>query len=222
MMGMQTITMGTTRPLRSPNAPIRPKLDLAIPQYGVVFMSPPEDARVHVEDTRTEPIYTQYLSGDLHVKLPAGCEPKRVESIYIGFKAYSKLVLDPKRPAVEDELCSIGHEIRDSGIDGEARWAFRKLIGLLLTKHPHSRTSHQESQLPTSMSQMKQTPLRLNYCQLFTSPQNPHYCPPALAPMPDRLPTNNPTSPQVPRRKEEAGILRSEECEPRLGGLGAG
>jgi hypothetical protein len=103
------------------NAPIHPNLDLDVPQFGVVFMNPPEDARVIAESTGTALRYTQFLTGALIITLPPEAGPKKFESIYIGFKACSKLVLDLKEPVVEDELYSYRQEIQGGLIDREAR-----------------------------------------------------------------------------------------------------
>jgi hypothetical protein len=104
-----------------PNAPIQPSMDLDIPAFGIVFMNPPEAARHLAESTQTEPVYTTYLSGELVVRLPEGCERVVYESIYIGFRAFSKLLIDIKKPVVEDELYNVGHEIPGGIIEGEAR-----------------------------------------------------------------------------------------------------
>jgi hypothetical protein len=104
-----------------PTAPIQPTLDLDVPAFGIVFMNPPEEARHQAESSGSDPVYTTFLSGDLVVKLPAGVKEVRYESVYIGFKAISKLALDVKKPPVTEELYHVGSEIPGGVIEGEKR-----------------------------------------------------------------------------------------------------
>jgi hypothetical protein len=106
-----------------PSAPIQPTLDLDVPAFGIVFMNPPEEARYQAEVSGLDPVYTTFLSGEFVVKLPVGEGEKKYESMYIGFKAVSKLALDPKKQPVLEELYHVGSEMPGGVIKGESRWA---------------------------------------------------------------------------------------------------
>ncbi|KAL7421379.1 hypothetical protein Q5752_004264 [Cryptotrichosporon argae] len=65
------------------------EIALNVPTHGVVFMAPPEEARVHAQMHGTEPTWDHLLSGELVLALPAGHPPVRYARIAVGF--YSQL-----------------------------------------------------------------------------------------------------------------------------------
>lgn len=85
-------------------AAVCPTVELEIPQWGVIFSQPPEEALTQAELTGTDPVYDVLLNGHLVITLPDECPPQRCKSIIVGFRVWSLLDLGPGRGKEEDML----------------------------------------------------------------------------------------------------------------------
>jgi hypothetical protein len=95
-------------------------MDLDVPIFGIVFMNPPEVARMTADRLGIEPEYEVMLNGHLRVKLPAGYEGLRFESITIGFKVVSRIM--EGKEILEDELYKVERCIPGGVLIQDERW----------------------------------------------------------------------------------------------------
>ena len=83
---------------------VEPELDLNIPSYGVIFMSPPEDAKLDAELRGGEAEWDHVLTGTFEIVLPGGVESVAYKSIKIGVESIARLHMGLGRGIEEDDI----------------------------------------------------------------------------------------------------------------------
>ena len=88
-----------------PETVIAPALNLDIPSYGIIFLTPPEDAKVDAAVRGIhEPEFDHVLTGTFEITLPEHLESIQYETIRVGVKCVAKLDMGVARGIEEDEM----------------------------------------------------------------------------------------------------------------------
>ena len=87
-----------------PPSGLEPGMDLTIPSFGVIFLNPPEEAKIDAQARNAEPEYDHILTGTFEITMPPGVERIQYETIKIGVESVSILNMGPERGVERDEL----------------------------------------------------------------------------------------------------------------------
>ena len=129
-------TWETSITTSTPGSPIQPVLDIFVPLYGLIFPSPPEEARIQAQ-LQDQPItYDHVINGTLQVTLPIGSGPLRCRSILIAFRSIADLDMGVGRMHEQDLLFERKMQLvaeLDQGIilEGEQQYVFFTIHTLL-------------------------------------------------------------------------------------------
>lgn len=105
----------------------QPKLDLRLPSYGSVFMTPdeshlPDMEGLHLDENgagpSTRPRMDKEARGELEVELPVGMGRRRVKAIRVGWQTVVELTLSPDRIREKDTIFERKIEIRGGNSEG--------------------------------------------------------------------------------------------------------
>ena len=100
-----------------PYPALQPALNLDIPSYGVIFLTPPEDAKSDaIARGLDEPEYDHVLTGTCEITLPEGLETVRYESIRIGVRCVATLNMGLDRGVEEDEMFKTEQVFEDGNV----------------------------------------------------------------------------------------------------------
>ena len=110
-----------------PETPIKLDMELDVPAYGVIIMTPTEEARNHALVTGTEPEWDQILTGTFIIKLPNGVKKARYKRVRVGLRCVASWRGDIERSGEDDilfetEMISGDEQPEGNVIDGEQRW----------------------------------------------------------------------------------------------------
>ncbi|ORX41248.1 hypothetical protein BD324DRAFT_613801 [Kockovaella imperatae] len=78
--------------------------DLTIPSYGVIFLNPPEEAKIDAQLRDIEPVFDHILTGTFEISLPSHVQKATYNVIRIGVESISYLDMGPQRGIERDEL----------------------------------------------------------------------------------------------------------------------
>ena len=104
-----------------PSAPIHLNTLLDIPSFGVVFLHPPEDAKIDAQARDIEPEYDHVLTGTFEIVPQPKVNTVRYKSIKIGVECRCILNMGLGRGIEEDELFRREMTFEDDQEDGSEK-----------------------------------------------------------------------------------------------------
>ena len=84
--GRDVITSWHTVTTTPDASPVKLGLKLECPSWGLIILTPPEEAKIHAQLTGVEPVYDHVLHGRFEMTLPPEVKSIKYKSVRVGFK----------------------------------------------------------------------------------------------------------------------------------------
>ena len=114
---MKTLRSWHTYTLSSPGA-LKIAMNLNVPSFGLVFMTPTEQAKLAAQTTGTLPLYEQTLSGSFEVTLPLNVPRLRYKRVTVGLESIANWSKATSRAAETDVLFRREDVLREGSQEG--------------------------------------------------------------------------------------------------------